>query len=423
MAFAQAIALLASFALIKLVASVADRQSFAAFAIVVALGGAANTLVFGPLGQWALRHYQESQENGELRAFYRAATISVLAGTALLAAASMPLLFDHALLRRLGLTPTLLGLSVALGVVWGCGDICVFIANAALRRRVAGALLIVQAVGRPMAIGCALLFGQWSVVAWVTGILLFSAGFLAIALPIVIGRDLRAAPVCDVPGGRHLAGLVSYTVPFVIWGVPSYAVSFGDRLLVGYLGTPGMLAIYVAMTTATTTVANGLSAVLARVFEPLVFSRAGDGSDPERERAAHRLVNMSTLLGIGVALFVAIAAWLSPDLVLRVFTSSRYTAGGSRLWMLALAGAAFVAGQQLIVHGFVAKRPWLYVPVRFAHAAALVGGLFALVPRRGLDGAVESVLGAQLLQLALVVSVNAFGLDEWRPWPRRRLSA
>ncbi len=405
-AVAQAVSLLAAFLLLKLVATMSTAPRFGVFSLVLAMAGASATLVFGPLGQWAIRHYQESLERDTLTSYYLAAGVAAAIGSAALLAVTLPVLFARGFLARLDMSPVLVVLGLAVGIVGGLGDICVFIANAAMRRALAGVLLVVQSTLRPLAVLAAWFLGGRSATAWATAIVAACGVFLLLEIALVIRRDIHAFSRRSRITRGHLSGLWAYTAPFFVWGVPSYAVSFGDRLIVGYLAGAAVVAQYVALTVATTSVANGFDATINRIFEPVVFRRAGDASDPRRVKAADRLVNFAAGVGLVSAGLLALLVWAWPEFIVRAFTSARYASAAGDLWLLALSGIALLVGRQFILRGLIRKRPWVYLPAKLAHAASLVAFLLTLVPRHGIGGACLAVLLAQVLQFGIVIATN-----------------
>lgn len=409
-ATAQGVSLLSAFVLLKLVASVAIPKEFGAFTLVLAVAGASATLVFGPLGQWALRFYQESLEGGELRSYYVAAGIGALLGSTVLLLCATPFLFADGLLVRLGLTPVLVMLGLAIGVSGGIGDVCVFVANAALHRGVAGVLLVVQSAIRPLAVLGAWLAGGRTVESWALAIVGASGFFVAIEVAVLLHWDWKRFGPQRRSGEQQLSRLWTYTLPFLVWGLPSYAMSFGDRLLVGYLAGAAVVAQYVAMTAATIGVANGFDAMLNRVFEPMIFQRAGGGTDVDRVRSAIRLVNLAAGAAGILAATLGVLVVVAPGPVLRVFTSSRYVAGSSGLWLLALSGVALLVGRQFVLRGLIVKRPWVYLPAKVISAAVLAAGMLLLVPSHGIRGACVAMLVAQVVQLGVVMATNSFAV-------------
>jgi O-antigen/teichoic acid export membrane protein len=183
-------------------------------------------------------------------------------------------------------------------------------------------------------------------------------------------------------------------------------LGFGDRLLLAYYASSATVGVYVAMSAATINVMNAASAAANRVMEPTLFAASGSGEDPGRVRPALRLVDVTSALLLPLAIPIVVVYALWPGAVLTFFASSSYRSGASYLWLLLVASTLFLAAQQLMYRGFILKRPGVYVPLRFAHAALLAAGLVFAIPRYGLTGMIVTIAAAHGAQLVLVAIMN-----------------
>ena len=146
---------------------------------------------------------------------------------------------------------------------------------------------------------------------------------------------------------------------------------------------------------------------------------AGSGEDPKRLTQAHRLISrVVIILAFLTAPAILVYAAL-PRSIITLFSSSAYTSSAGELWVLAFATVLFVIGQQLTLHGLVEKRPAIYIPAKFLHAALLIVLLFALIPPFGLAGAIYALLAANTVQLGAVLLTTLTPAGAWPSVTRR----
>lgn len=403
----QILAFAGAFLLIKLAATLGSVAQFGRFVVVFAMAGAVNSLIFGPIGQWASRHYQEAHATGELRAYYRTAAVSVVAGVGVCGVLTVAFM-RTALLERLGLTDILFVLGVLFGVASGINEVSIAITNAARRRRLSSVAILASSWLRIAGLLLVYGLGGRSLLGWVAGIVV-AIGALATAQIFLLIREYASCKG-ELPGNSYLGSVRTYMLPFIVWGLPAYALTLGDRVLVAYFSDPVTVGIYAAMVSATMSVANVVTGSVSRAVEPTIYAVSGEVHDDARMRQAHMLVRYTVIATVALAGPYVFVCWLWPNRIIALFASAEYGSHGGRLWLLAAAAMVFLLSQQIIMHGLVEKRPWLYIGPRYVHAVLLVTGLFVLVPKSGLNGAIWSVLAAQIVQLALVVLVNRVGL-------------
>ena len=407
--FAQLAAVAGTLILLKIVANIASPEGFGRFGLILAVAGGVNSLAFGPVIAWTSRHYQEGRETGRLRAYFR--TLAMASAIATGAMCSVVLVFialAPSLMTRVGITPLsgILGLTV--GVLFGANEVAVAVSNAALRRRPA-ALFLVGARWVPVAVvGIAYLAGLRSVDAYATAV----AIALALVLVVQIGqlvrveaRESRKRPLAG-SGGSYLRSLSTYALPYVLWGIPAYVITFGDRYVLAYLTDAATVGAYIAMSTATMSAVGVFGMAINRVLEPALYATAGDSSDRDRVSQAHRMVRMA-VIAIIVAIVPIVAIYgMFPREVIALFTSASYGAFAGHLWVLMLAGLFFLIGQELFLHGSIEKRVWAYLPVRLIHVAIFATGMVVLVPKLGLPGLTIALVVGYLSQVLLALAAS-----------------
>lgn len=407
---AQLGAIVGSLAVVKAVASLVTVSEFGRFALILAVAAVISTLLLGPLTGSAARHYQEARESDALRAYY-SAVLRVFVGATgvgILLAGGVVLLCPG-IVRESNLTSGMIAAGIALGVAMAYAELLVALTNAALRRRLGAVFVMAGSWGRVAGIAVAYGLGARTAIG-------FACGMLA-AVAVVLGAQLATLVYLDISRGGMDRGrspfrgtLVAYALPLIAWGIPGYALAFGDRFLLSYFTDPTTVGIYAAMAAASLGVTGALGSATNRALEPALYAESGAGIDADRNRGALRLLHRATLLMalVSIPLLGAYALW--PGRIIALFTSGAYAGEASLLVVMFAAGSVFTISQQLMLHGLVIKKPWSYVPAKLLHAGLFVTGIMIAVPQYGVAGLIWAVFAANIVQLVLVVLVNRYRL-------------
>lgn len=406
---AQLIAVAGTLILLKVVANVASSGDFGRFGLVLAVAGGVNSLAFGPVIAWANRYYQEGHEAGRLPAYFRAlAAAAAIAITATSSLVFIAIAVAPNVIARLGIAPQLVLLGLLAGILQSANEVLVAVSNAALRRRPA-ALSLIGSRWLPVVLVLASYgLGFRSVEAYAAAVSIALITVLAIQIGqlVLIESFERTQRTPARAGDSYLRTLITYALPYVLWGIPSYVITFGDRYALAYFTNPTTVGAYIAMTTATISAVNILGAAVNRVLEPAVYATVGSGIIRERVDRAHRMIDSSILIMVVVLVPIVAAYAIVPREVIALFTAAPYSTHADILWALMLAGVLFLVGQELYLHGNVEKRMWPYLPVRLLHAAVFVIGVVLLLPQAGLLGLVIALLVSYFAQILFVLATN-----------------
>lgn len=408
--FGQIAAVLGTLALVKVAAVASTPGIFGRFALILAVGWGINAILFAPIAGWALRYYQEAREARRLRAYYHTLVFALLCASFLATVITgVAVLLLKGGLHRMHITPAMMGIALVMGLSISYSDAAIAVAHAAFFRRSAAVFVVLSSWIRVLAVGVVYVAGATSAQAF--GLALGLAVLLL--LPVQVWNLRRNEDSEEGGSGidiSYRASLKDYSVPLFLWGIPGYVLGFGDRLLLAYFTNPATVGIYAAMTAATINLTNAASSAANRVLEPTLFAASGSAKDATRVRPAVRMVNLTTGLIAPLALPFVGLYFVWPKAIITLFASGSYHRDSQYLWILLLASVIYLASQQLVYQGFILKKPGVYVPLKYFHAAILATGLVLTIPRYGLRGMILTLLAAHLLQLILVALTNRYRL-------------
>lgn len=366
---------------------------------IVALGLAVSAVfqqaLWGPLGNALSRYYSSSLESGSAERLLKEGFrfVRFIAAVSIGVAALAFIISRVWEVSWLEIIP----IAVVLSAGYGYTSALDGLQNAARRRRVYAAhqvfgqlvrlgfttslLLLVKPTGIMVLVGYAL----GSMVTSITG------SFLVRRLMRVNRPETRSA---DRDWRRTLA---QYAIPFALWGLVSGLQAASDRWslrafctgeAVGIYGAAYQLGYYPVVLVGT---------AVSQLVMPVIFQKAGDGTDPLRLLASFRAITSLTRTAILVVLASALICTLVHGPFFGFFFGGAYLRAAP-LWPVSVAsGGLFVAGQfASAVPYALGKSRLLIVP--FA-GTALIGIClnFAGALLAGLEGVTCGVLLTSLL--------------------------
>ena len=347
--FGQAMAVVGALIGVRLLTEFLDPIAYGELALGMTVATLVQQIVFGPLGQGAMRWYAPANETESLRAYLRALLHLVLPATGLILGTS---LITSLVLTTTGRMQWLgLGLgAIGFAVVSGGNAILDGVQSAARQR-------VVVAWHQS--------FATWSrfLLAVVVMLMLGATSTAAIwgytlASLIVLGSQLwflrrttasreRSKPVASCDVGRWRRQLWQYSWPFATWGIFSWVQQASDRWALQAFATTQDVGYYAALFQIGYYPIMLLSSVLVQWMGPILFERAGDGSDAERMARASSMNRVLLVLTAGITLVASSIAWGLHDQIFRVLVAMEYGAVSPYLPWMVLSGGLFAVGQTM----------------------------------------------------------------------------
>jgi O-antigen/teichoic acid export membrane protein len=363
-----------------------DRYGELALAITLATLG--QLVAWSPITGAALRYFAPAAESSQLDSYLRAvrrlvnhATSAVMALACVLVATLVAL--GEA--RWLGLTLAALLFTVLSGYEAVLDNIQL----ASRQRRVVAWHQGVNTWLRFFVAALMIsLFGESSSVAMVgfaLAVLLVLASQLIFFHRLVVRRAARPGSSSPTDASHIARQLIQYAWPIAAWGVFTWMQAVSDRWILQVFTTTSVVGIYMVLYQVGFYPMTLLSTITVQFVSPVIFERAGDGSEVQRLDAAWRLIVVIVVIsGAATAILAALTSLLHRPLF-QLLVGAPYREASYLLPWMVCAGGLFAAGQAASQAVLVESTRRLLLPK--AVIALMTLGLYVLGAHfQGLDG-------------------------------------
>jgi O-antigen/teichoic acid export membrane protein len=333
---------------IRLLTDALSPARFGELALGMTVATLTQQVVLGPAAGAILRFFAPANEAKQLGAYLKSSRRLLVQGTVLLFVMAVLSGLALGVLGRTHWLALLLG-AFLFSLLSGYCSALDGMQNAARQRAVVAwhqgmgqwlrfslALALIAALG---ALSSAAMLGYAIASALVLGsqIILFRRKILAM-LPAQ-----RAASEVDAVYWTEQMRV--YAWPFAAWGIFTWAQMASDRWSLQARGSTIEVGLYAALYQLGYYPMTLLSSFLVQLISPVLFSRAGDGSDPERMAQSHRLNRLLLFGSIGLVSAGAIFALLFHREIFSLLAAPGYRQVSPLLPVMVLSGGLFATGQ------------------------------------------------------------------------------
>lgn len=408
---AQALSVIGALVSVKVATTFLGPADYGRLATALAVAGIMQLCLYGAVSQTAARFLFLANVRDSLDLYFR--TLVMLGGFAI---AIVLAVWGFSYVA--GLSNLLLVASWVIFlflVVSGSQQVLVAILNAGRARKAVALVQAIDAFGRPLIVVLASLWIQPSptiVLAAFTASAALVVAVLLIALlrlrhRLSYSEAEAPAPAEEAVRERSLRRqMVTYSLPFVVFGVVGSLGSHGERLLLTAWMSWEYVGVYALMSQLATAPTVLLTGLINQFYLPVIFHQDPEGS-AEFGPSFRRYLLVSAIGTAVLACFVLIAApYLVPLVSTKAFLGHEHL-----LALLVVSAGLFGMGQQLVLPGLRARRSFIYILPKIIHSAAVLIAAVLLVPVWGLDGmAIASVLAATLYAASVLVANERGGV-------------
>ncbi len=333
---------------VRLLTTALPVDNYGELALAMTVAALGQQVVLGPLSGAALRFFASAVERGQLESYLAALKRLLLESAALVLALAV---LCHTVALAPGLRAALPWVPVTFlfALISGTNTVADGIQNAARQRRiVAWHQGLGQWLRYGLAIGCVALLGTSGIAAmWgytiASALVLTSQCILLMhtlprfrhAQPNSSGQDVRAMSVT----------MFRYGLPFSTWALLRWARSSADPWMIQTLRTAREVGLYQVLYQLGYYPIVLVSTAMMQFIAPILFARAGDGSDASRFLKSHRMNLVLVWICLATTALGVVLSALLHRAVFWAFVAPAYRDVSALLPLMVLSGGLFAAGQ------------------------------------------------------------------------------
>lgn len=333
---------------VRLLTMALAPATYGEFALGITTATLAFQVILGPLVNAYERHYAQSQETGRGVEYFRAVGRLTLRASAIIVLVGGGIATVIALVGETRWLPLVVaGLMFALPS--GLESVLDTVQNAARRR---GTVAFHQALRqwiRPI-----LAVVMLSAIAATSTVGIFA---YALASLVVLCSQFwffrRTAPR-ETPSPSSFGGwspleiqMLAYALPFGVWGLFTWMQMSSDRWALQLVGSSDEVGLYAIVMQLGAYPVTLLGAMLSQLAAPIIFAKAGLGSDDVRVKTAMQLCFAVAGAILLVTFFLSIGALLFHERLFTLLVGPQYRAVSYLLPLAILSSGVFVCGQML----------------------------------------------------------------------------
>lgn len=344
----QAAAVMGTLAGVRLLTEVLPPEDYGRVAIGMTIVSLSQLCLMGPVGSVAQRFFSPSEEASQLGAFIHGIRRYTVRAGAVMAAVSALAVATTFVIGAANWA-AIFGIAAVLALLVGSNAVLSGIQNAARQRKVVALhRALDQWLRYAVALGLVLLFepSAWLVlVGFSVAVCVVLASQANSFVRLIRPRWEAETPATTAKINEVLGRMFRYGWPFAVWGVFGWGQSVSDKWALEAFGSTADVGLYAPLYQLGFVPVILVTNVSMQFIQPILFGRAGDGSDPVRVRAAFRL--NYKMLGLAVALTVlGVGVWtVFHRPLFSLFVAEEYAHVSYLMPFMMLSGGLYVVGQ------------------------------------------------------------------------------
>lgn len=391
----QSCAIIGALVGVRLLTNVLSPEVYGELALGVTVAALANQIVTGPLNNAFMRFYSPAFEVGQLRSFFLGMKKWLTISSLFLVAAFSTIastLFAVGYVKWF----SIIFAALCLAIISGFNSALNCIQNAARQRAI---VALHQGVGQILkfllAVALVGILGMFSSVA----ILGYALAALAILLSqyfffrrnILPLSQSERAPAPD-DANEWSRRMVAYAWPFATWGLFTWAQMASDRWSLQIFSTTRDVGLYAVLFQIGYYPMIMSSGLLSQLVAPILFSKAGDATDPGRMCHISRLNNRMVFLTFLLSVIATFFALFFHQQIFSLLVAPEFRNISFLLPVMILAGGLFATGQVATQILTVDVNTWVLIKPKVT--TAIIGIILNLSGSYyyGLQGVVVSFL-------------------------------
>jgi O-antigen/teichoic acid export membrane protein len=369
--FGQLMLVLGSFYGIRLITELLSPSDYGQLAIGMTISTMTGQIIFGPIGNGISRFYAPANEKKDLKNYLKASESLIYSATTFV----MFLIFSALLmLASIGYFKwiSLVFFSFIFSLLSGYSSIISSIQNSARHRLIVSICQGADTWAKfSIAAGLMYVFGKSSLITLI-GYIISSFFIVSIQYLYLIKKifNQKTKKIVSINNQKSTkkniwrTKILNYSFPFAIWGIFTWLQSSSDRWAIGYFLSAHEVGLYSAVFQLGFYPILMINSMASQLLTPILFQKAGDGTDTGRNRETYKLILNLTIIVLVFTFFAFTFASFFHSEIFKLFVSKHYTSASYLLPWIILSGGIFAAGQNISLNLMTNLKPHLMIDVK-----------------------------------------------------------
>lgn len=330
---------------VRLLTEILSPSSYGELALGMTIATLVNQTILGPLGGGITRFYAPAIENGDISQYFYATRKLVLCAIGLIVLIAIASAAGLTIAGETKWVP-ITGIALLFAAFSGCNAVLSGILSAARQR----AFVALYQGGDTwlrslISVGLILWMGATSTVAMVgyaiATIIIFCFQIFCVK-KIIIGRSTIASEE-----KKWNEEIWNFSWPIGIYGIFTWMQLSSDRWALQVFSTTHEVGNYAVLYQLGFYPISMIIGMALQFLVPILYQRAGDARDSERNKGVNRLSWYLTLTTLGLTILVFGLTLLFYEQIFRILVAKEYNTFSYLLPWMILAGGIFATGQSL----------------------------------------------------------------------------
>ncbi len=360
----QGIALLGSFAGVKLLTTLLTPENYGLLSLGLTIATLATQMLMGPLANGAVRFFAASREVEQDSAFLQEVFLLLHKTGFLLLLLAMILFFIFFYVKESSLWAKLISAAVIYSIASGYNNILLGLQNAA-RQRIKVALLQGTEVWLRFGFAIVLLMllakeahlALWGYCFGLFPVLILQLIFFRKIAPLnvlfpfskrknLVDREKTYKKINNESINKiWQKKIIEYSLPFAFMGIFTSVHLISDRWFLEFFTDTDTVGLYSALFQVGFYPIIIATSLVVQLISPVLFQRAGDGSNSLRMIIVFRANNILILFSISLTVFIFFVFYFFANNIFSLLVDSKYHSVANMLPWLSIASGLFATGQ------------------------------------------------------------------------------
>ncbi|MFH1198233.1 MAG: hypothetical protein V1720_21195 [bacterium] len=203
------------------------------------------------------------------------------------------------------------------------------------------------------------------------------------------------------------SGLLSYLMPFIVWGVAGWMQLNGEKWIIAYKLTTSDVGIYAVMISIVNAFLSIPSTYLSEFFTPIIYKCFSDLNNIQSVKTGKFYIRFNIILILLLTLFVSLFTYFFGSLLTELISTASFLQYSYLLPIFSLAIGLFNIGQSMTFYGLALNKPKIYIAPKILTGFLSVLFNILLISFLGFEGVAYSALLIGIVYILTTMYANS----------------